>query len=194
MLLFILEHGVPCRQTDGLLFQHVQNVLRAVLLVDDHTEHVFVEPLVRHDEMALIAGIFAPTVFHHPFLGLAVIVEVDGHQRHGVGAAAVEALDALFLVHAERRAEETAVVVVVQVERTFLGIQELTHVATEVHHGAVFQAGNGHFFDVLDRQIDVQPIVSVVSVTVIINFIYLVERTCKSWASRYISRRFSVPK
>ena len=94
-----------------------------------------------------------------------------------MGAAAVEALDALFLVHAERRAEETAVVVVVQVERTFLGIQELTHVATEVHHGAVFQAGNGHFFDVLDRQIDVQPIVSVVSVTVIINFIYLVERT-----------------
>ena len=171
MLLFILEHGIPCRQTDGLLFQHVQNILRAVLLVDDHAEHVFVEPLVRHDEMALIAGIFAPTVFHHPFLGLAVIVEVDGHQRHGVGAAAVEALDALFLVHAERRAEETAVVVVVQVERTFLGIQELTHVATEVHHGAVFQAGNGQFFDVLDLQIDLQPIVAVVRLTVRINFI-----------------------
>ncbi len=76
-------------------------------------EHVFVEPFVRHDQVAVV-GTRSPTVFHHPLFRLAVGIQIYRHQCHGMGRAAGECLDALFLVHTESRAHQRAVVIIVE--------------------------------------------------------------------------------
>lgn len=53
--LFLLhEHGVPGGELYGFLLGEFQYLGGDVLLVDDDAEHVFVEPLVGHDEVAAV--------------------------------------------------------------------------------------------------------------------------------------------
>ena len=89
--------------------------------------------------MAFVAAVSAPTVFDHPFDGFSVFVQVYRHQCHGVGRAAGEGLDALFLVHSEGSAHERFIVIVFHIEQAAFRVQELTYVAGEIHHGTVFQ-------------------------------------------------------
>ena len=126
--------------------------------------------------MPLCAIVGSPAVFHHPAFGFSGFVQVHGHQRHGMGTPAVETLDALFLVHAECGAKQAAIIVVVQVKRTVFGVQELAHVAAEIHHRAVFQAGHGHLLDFFNRKVHIEPIVSVIRMAVVVDFIHLVVR------------------
>ena len=56
--------------------------------------------------MSLITGSGSPTVLYHPFYGLSVFVQVNGHQGHGVGRATGESLDTLLLVHPEGGAHQ----------------------------------------------------------------------------------------
>ena len=100
------EHGVPGGEHDGLLVEHGADVGGDVFLLQHNAEHVFVEPVVGHDEEALVAVAAAPAVLDHPFEGLAVLVEVDGAEGHGVAGSAGEGADTLLLVHAEGGAEE----------------------------------------------------------------------------------------
>lgn len=54
-LLLREEHRVPGRKKNRLLIKHIHDIGRHVLLLKDETEHVVVEPLVGHDEVALVA-------------------------------------------------------------------------------------------------------------------------------------------
>ena len=143
-------------------------------MVNDQAEHVFVEPFVGHDEVAAVDAL-SPAVLDHPFLRLPVLVQVDGHQGHGVRRAAGEGLDALLLVHAELGAEQRAVVVIIHVEVAPLAVEILADVAREVEHRAVLDRGDGHLLDVLDGQVDVGPVLPVVDVAVVVDLIELVE-------------------
>ena len=89
-------------------------------------------------------------------------------------AAAVESLDALLLIHAKGRTEQASVVEVVDVGNAHATIQELVHVATEVHLAAVLQRGDGDALQLLDGNVDVEPVVSVIDVAVVVDFIYLI--------------------
>ena len=68
-LFFGGEHGVPSWELDWLLLEEFRYALWHVLLVEHEAEHVFVEPFVGHDIVALETVFFAPTVFHHPLCG-----------------------------------------------------------------------------------------------------------------------------
>ena len=65
-LFFGGEHGVPSWELDWFLLEEFRHALRHVFLVEHEAEHVFVEPFVGHDVVALEAVFFAPAVFHHP--------------------------------------------------------------------------------------------------------------------------------
>ena len=84
VLFFWGEHRVPCGEHNGLLVHHGADVGGDVFLLEHHAEHVLVEPVVGHDEVTLPAVVGAPAVLHHPLQGLAVLVEVDGAEGHGV--------------------------------------------------------------------------------------------------------------
>ena len=83
VLFFWKKHRIPSREEGRLLVKHLQNVGRDKSLLDDETEHIVVEPLVGHDEVALVARVGAPAVLHHPLHGLAVL-DVHGDEGHGV--------------------------------------------------------------------------------------------------------------
>ena len=91
--------------------------------------------------------------------------------------AAVESLDALLLVHTEGSTQQVAIGVVLDVQITYGTVQELAHITTEIHLAAVLQAGNGGSLQVLDVQIQIQPVVTIIEVAVIVNLIYLVVGT-----------------
>ena len=116
----------------------------------------------------------SPAVLHLPLDGLSVLVQIHGHQCHGVRASAVEGLYALLLGHAERGAQKTFIIEVLEVEHTRVAVHELAYIAAEVHLCAVFQAGYGQRLEFLNVQIDIEPVVSVIDMAVIVNFIHLV--------------------
>ena len=93
--------------------------------------------------------------------------------------AAVESGDAVGLVHGERRAEECGIVVVVNVQITPLAVELLAYIIAGVHLRRVFQRGDGHSGNLLHRQVDVFPVVSVIRVAVIFNFVSLVVRAAR---------------
>ena len=119
----------------------------------------------------------APGVLHHPLRGLALGGEVNGHERHGVARGRGEGGDAFGLRHREVGLEERGVVVVAQREHARLGVEELAHVAREVHHRGVLDRGDGHGLDFLHRQVDVRPLRAVVRVSVHVDGVGLVVGT-----------------
>ena len=60
ILLLFHEHGIPCGEKDGFLLHEFHEFLGHVLLVYHHAEHVLVEPLVGHDEIAVVTAGCAP--------------------------------------------------------------------------------------------------------------------------------------
>ena len=172
--IFLLEHWIPCWQADGLLLQQIKNGSWAVAAVCYHAEHVFTEPLIGHDDVAILSAVRAPAVLYLPLDGIAVAVEVNCHQGHCVRAATVEGLDALLLVHAEGGAQQASIVEVVDVSYAHAAVEELAHVAAEVHLAAVFEGSNGNTLQILNGQVDVEPVVSVINVAVVVNLIYLI--------------------
>ena len=105
-----LEQRVFGHDHRGLLLVVLQQLLGDVLLVDDQAEHVFAEPAGGHDETALLSPVAAPRVLNLPLQGLALGIEIDGCQGHGVCRTAVERRDALGLRHVERGVEERGIV------------------------------------------------------------------------------------
>ena len=97
--LFGSEERVPCRQHGGFLLEQFQCGGGHEALFHHEAEHVFVEPLVRHDELSLIASRGAPRVLHHPFLGLAVGVESHCHERHGMAGDLLSSAGLHKLIH-----------------------------------------------------------------------------------------------
>ena len=102
MLLVHLEQRVFGHHHDGLLFEVAQQFVADILLVDHQAEHIFTEPACRHDETTLLTPTAAPRILDLPLQWIALSVEVDSGQRHGVGGAAVEGGDALGLRHIKR--------------------------------------------------------------------------------------------
>ena len=90
-----------------------------------------------------------------------------------MGRPAGVSLHPLALVHRECRPEKRTVIEVVQIQGTFLAIHELGHIAGEVHRRVVLDGSDGHLLDPLDRKVDVEPVLSVIDVTVIVDLIDL---------------------
>ena len=88
-------------------------------------------------------------------------------------AAAVEGLDALLLVHAEGGAQQTVVVEVLEVGDASVAVEALAHVATEVYLATVLERSDGDALQLLDGQVDVEPVVSVIDVAVVVYLIDL---------------------
>ena len=81
--------------------------------------------------------------------------------------------DSLTLVHGELHSEQRGIVVVGNVEHALLRIQELAHVAREIHGLAILDGSDGNLLDSLHRKIDIEPVVSVIDMAVIVDFIDL---------------------
>lgn len=109
-----LEERVLGHYHDGFLLTGLEDALGHIFLVNDQAEGILVEPVVSHDDVAMVAAVAAPGVLHFPLDGLAAGIEIDGGERHGVSGAAVEGGDALGLVHAKCGAKEGGVVKVVE--------------------------------------------------------------------------------
>ena len=80
----------------------------------------------------------------------------------------------LPLVHIQVNAEERSVVIIGNIEDTLLGIQELGHVAGEIHCLTVLDRSGCNVFDTVNRKIDIEPVMPVINVPVIVDFIDLV--------------------
>ena len=124
--------------------------------------------------MSLITGGRAPRIFHLPLCRLALGIEVDGHERHGVGRGGSKGADAVGLVHREVCAEEVGVVVVAQREDARFGVVAFAHVAREIEHRAVLDRGDGEGLDLVHGEVDVRPLAAVVRVTVVLDGVGLV--------------------
>ena len=90
--------------------------------------------------------------------------------------AAVESGDALGLVHSEGSTEKGGIVEIVGIGIATLTVQELTHIIAAVKFATVFERGDGHLLDVLHRQVDVFPVVTIVGVTVVFHLVCLIIR------------------
>ena len=91
--------------------------------------------------------------------------------------AAGEGGHALLLVHAKGGAHQAFVVKVVHVHQAIVAVEELTHVAAEVHHGAVLDGGDAHGSNVLHGQVEVTPVLAVIDVAVVLYLIHLIVLT-----------------
>ena len=76
MLLLRGEHRVPCRKENRLLLEQLEDILWNILALHYKAEHILVEPLVGHNEVALVARLYAPAVLYHPFARFAIFVDV----------------------------------------------------------------------------------------------------------------------
>ena len=76
-------------------------------------------------------------------------------------------------VHAELHSSQRLVVEVSEVERALAAAEEFAHVAREVHRRVVPDARDGHFLDALDGQVHVEPVLSVIDVAVVLDFVDL---------------------
>ena len=83
--------------------------------------------------------------------------------------------DALLLVHAEGDAHQGVVVEVREVGDARLAVEELADVAGEVQGGVVLDGGDGHLLDVLDREVEVEPVLAVIDVAVVLDLVGFVE-------------------
>ena len=87
--------------------------------------------------------------------------------------ATVEGLYALLLVHAEGDAEKRLIVIIFHIKEATFGVELFGHIAREIHHGAVLDAGQGHLLDFFDGEVDIEPVVPIIDMAVKVNFIHL---------------------
>ena len=80
---------------------------------------------------------------------------------------------ALRLVHGELHSEQRLVIEIRQIQDTLVGIQELAHIARKIHCRIVLDGSHGDLADALDRKIHVNPVLSVIDMAVVIDFIHL---------------------
>ena len=80
---------------------------------------------------------------------------------------------ALRLVHGELHSEQRLVIEIRQIEYTFFGIEAFTHIARKIHCRIVLDGSHGDLADAVDRKIHVNPVLSVIDMAVIIDFIHL---------------------
>ena len=113
----------------------------------------------------------APAVFYLPLQGVALGVEVDSAERHGVCRATVKGVDALGLVHTKGGREERSIVEVFGVEVSACAVELLTHIIRAIHLAAIFQRGNGQLCYLLHGQVQIFPVLTVVGVAVIFHLV-----------------------
>ena len=87
--------------------------------------------------------------------------------------------DALSLCHRECGVEERTVVIVLCIEIAQLAVELLAYVVRRIHLLAVLERSDGEVGDVLHREVEVLPVLSVVDVTVILHLVCLVIRTAR---------------
>ncbi len=93
-----------------------------------------------------------------------------------MGGTAGVGEDALLLVHTEGDAHQGLVVEVPKVCNAPLPVQEFAYVAGEIEGGVVLDGGDGHLLDAFDGQVQIHPVLAVVHVAVVLDFIDLVIR------------------
>ena len=94
-----------------------------------------------------------------------------------MGGAAVEGTDTLCLGHTEGGAKQGAIVIVLQIGIPAFPVQLFAYVIAGIEFPAVFQRGDGKLLDVVHRQVEVFPVMSVVGMTVILHLESLIVRT-----------------
>ena len=79
----------------------------------------------------------------------------------------------LGLVHPEIGPEKGRIIIVVEIECSAAGIEEFSDIAGEIHRASAFDGSYGHFLYLLYRQIDKQPVMSVIDMAVVLYLIHL---------------------
>ncbi len=88
-----------------------------------------------------------------------------------MGRAACVSPNTLLLGHIQIDTEKRLIIVIGKIHHPFLAIQELCHITREIHSGIVFDGSDCHFLDLLDRKIDIHPVLTVINVSVIVNLV-----------------------
>jgi hypothetical protein len=91
------EERVVGHQHERLLLKLFLQSCGHILFVYHQAEHIFVKPAVSHNDAATLTMTGAPAVFYLPLQGVALGVEVDSAERHGVCRATVKGVDTLGL-------------------------------------------------------------------------------------------------
>ena len=127
--------------------------------------------------MTLDPRLITPAILNLPLQRLAIGIQVYGLESHCVGGATVKGLDALSLVHCERITEKRSIVVVVECCDPLRAVKFTTHIARVIHHRIVLERCDSHLLDLIHGEVDVRPVLTIVSVAVIFDLIDLVVRT-----------------
>ena len=93
--------------------------------------------------------------------------------------ATVECRDALRLVHRERSTKQTSIIEVVECQVATLAIELFAHIIAGVHLMSILQGSNGELGDFFHRQVQVLPVMSIISMAVILHLIGLVIRATR---------------
>ena len=91
----------------------------------------------------------------------------------------VEGTDALGLGHTESGIKERCIVVVFQISETTFAVELLAHIITAIELAPVFQRRNSQLLDIIHRQVQVFPVMTVVGMTIILHLVGLVVRTAR---------------
>ncbi len=82
-------------------------------------------------------------------------------------------LHPLLLVHPELNPHQRRIIVVLKIQSAFGAAEIFSHVAGEIHRGVVLDARDGHFLDPFKRKVHIEPVLAVINVAVIVDFIHL---------------------
>ena len=121
----------------------------------------------------------APTVLHLPLDWIALVVEIDSSEGHGVCRTRIECSDTVGLVHRECGREERCVVVVLSIRESTLTVKLLAYVVRRIHLLAVLERSDSQLCNLIHRQVEVLPVGSVVHVAVVLYLVCLVIRTTR---------------
>ena len=127
--------------------------------------------------MPLDPSLFTPAVLDLPLQRLAIDIKVYGLESHCVGRATIKSLDTLSFVHCEGITEERSIVVVIKCCDPLRAVKLTTYIAGVIHHRIVLERCDSHLLDLIHGEVDVRPVLTIVSVTVIFDLIDLVVRT-----------------
>src|SRR5574344_356871 len=79
----------------------------------------------------------------------------------------------LTLIHTESEPTERLVIKIGKVESTLAPVHKFSNITREIHCSIVLNGCDGHFLDSFHREIDIEPIMSIIDVTVKVDFIHL---------------------
>src|SRR5699024_10981133 len=125
-------HRIPGRKHQRLALQRGTQLLGQMLDVDQHLEHVLIEPGVGHGEVPRLTHLVTPTVLHPP-TARGAVVHIHTGEQHGVRHGRLLIPDPVLLTEGEFHVVHPGVVIQAGIPHAVVALHVRPDVAAEPH-------------------------------------------------------------